>query len=116
MSRKGKIVGESFLIISLFIELLPLGFLFFNCAIPLDTSSVVNGKFSAEFSLIHLWFVAFNELFLTVVFSSPYKSFEKCSIPCLGGISSTELDLNFPLRVFNVTRTVLDYLLRFLVL
>ena len=75
--------------------------MFFNCAIPLDTSSAVKGKFSVEFSFIHLWFVAFNKLFLTVVFSSAYKCFGKCSIPCLGGISSTELDLNFPLRIFR---------------
>ena len=77
--------------------------------------SAVKGESTVEFSLTHLGFVAFKKLFLTVVFSTALKSLEKSSIHCLGGIASTELDLSFPLRVFNVTKTVLDYLLRFLV-
>ena len=50
---------------------------------------------------LHTGFVAFNKLFLTVVFSSTLKSLEKCSVYCLGGIASTELYLSFPLRVFR---------------
>ena len=101
MTRKGKIVV---LIISLLIESLLLAFLFFNCAIPLDTSSAVKGESSVEFSLIHLEIVAFKKLFLTAVFSSTLKSLEKCSIHCLGGIASTELGIKFPLRVFRCSQ------------
>ena len=94
-------LGEPVLIIALLIESLPLAFLFFNCAILLDTSSAVKGESNVEFSLTHLEFVAFNNLLLTVVFSSTLKSLEKCSIHCLGGIASTELGLSFPLRFFR---------------
>ena len=87
--------------ISLLIESLPLAFLFFNCAIPLDTLSSVKGEHSVIFFLIYVGFVAFNKLFLTVAFFSTLKRLEKCSIHCLDSIASTELDLTFPLRFFR---------------
>ena len=63
VTRKGKIAGEPVLIISLLIESWPLAFLFFNCAIPLDTLSAEKGESSVKFSLTNLGFGAFCNLF-----------------------------------------------------